>query len=481
MPAVLSASSQSWHHRACCNDVGLGAVLRRSWRAWRGSADIGVAFGAAPAAAQWRLAGYGSAAGHVCRGTAHRRSTHAERKAAEQSQQRSRSATSRKGPLQIFVSIDQQKLHLYSDGVHVADTSVATGVPSLPTPLGVFSVIQKQVFHRSNLYSDAPMPFMQRITWSGVALHEGESIGHRASHGCIRMPRDFAVRLYQSHQGSARVSSSPIGNSSRSEFADPHLFVHQRHSAGSRRSAGADFCACTAPRRSQPRLAVRRGKTASNAGAETQTSGCARSRLRWVRAQALTVTSAIAPRRKSPTPHSGRHRDGERRLMQRPCAMPSLLTPNLPTALDVKDALANKTPIAIFISRKEKKIYVRQNFEPLFSAPSPLPIRTSRSARMSLPRWSFSRRSHDAALERRLDARRTAEGRSGRPNDEPRYDQYAAAAWLRSARSRRPIAAAANARAGARPHRNSARYHRLDFPTDRSRFVADRVRSRSRR
>jgi hypothetical protein len=56
-----------------------------------------------------------------------------------------------KGPLQIFISINQQKLHLYTDGVHVADTSIATGVPSLPTPLGVFSVIQKQVFHRSNL------------------------------------------------------------------------------------------------------------------------------------------------------------------------------------------------------------------------------------------------------------------------------------------------------------------------------------------
>src|SRR5262249_10422108 len=97
-----------------------------------------------------------------------------------------------KGPLQIFISINQQKLHLYSDGAHVADTSIATGVPSLPTPLGVFSVIEKQVFHRSNIYNDAPMPYMQRITWSGVAMHEGESIGHRASHGCIRMPHDFA-------------------------------------------------------------------------------------------------------------------------------------------------------------------------------------------------------------------------------------------------------------------------------------------------
>jgi len=131
-----------------------------------------------------------------------------------------------KGAVEIFVSIDQQKLHLYSDGMHVADTSVATGVPSLPTPLGVFSVIQKQIFHRSNIYSGAPMPFMQRITWSGVALHEGESIGHRASHGCIRMPREFAQKLYQFTKMGARVV---VANEELrpAEFADPHLFVHK--------------------------------------------------------------------------------------------------------------------------------------------------------------------------------------------------------------------------------------------------------------
>jgi L,D-transpeptidase catalytic domain len=131
-----------------------------------------------------------------------------------------------KGPLQIFISINQQKLHLYSDGVHVADTSIATGVPSLPTPLGVFSVFEKEVFHRSNIYSGAPMPYMQRITWSGVAMHEGESIGHRASHGCIRMPHDFAVRLYRLTKLNTRVI---IANSELkpTEFADPHLFVHK--------------------------------------------------------------------------------------------------------------------------------------------------------------------------------------------------------------------------------------------------------------
>src|ERR1700722_19049278 len=131
-----------------------------------------------------------------------------------------------KGPVEIIVSIDQQKLPVYSDGQHIADTSVATGVPSLPTPLGVFDVIQKQVFHRSNIYSNAPMPYMQRITWSGVALHEGENIGHRASHGCIRMPHDFAAQLYSLTRLGARVIVSN-GELKPAEFADPHLFVHK--------------------------------------------------------------------------------------------------------------------------------------------------------------------------------------------------------------------------------------------------------------
>jgi hypothetical protein len=74
-----------------------------------------------------------------------------------------------KGPLQIVVSIADQHVTLYSNGVRVAQGPVSTGVPGRPTPTGVFSIIQKDRFHHSNLYSNAPMPFMERITWSGVA------------------------------------------------------------------------------------------------------------------------------------------------------------------------------------------------------------------------------------------------------------------------------------------------------------------------
>ena len=105
-----------------------------------------------------------------------------------------------KGPLQIVVSIDNQKVTLFSNGVRVAQGPVSTGVPGHPTPTGVFSIIEKDRYHRSNLYSNAPMPYMQRITWSGVALHEGVLPGYPASHGCIRMSHGLRPQALAHHQ-----------------------------------------------------------------------------------------------------------------------------------------------------------------------------------------------------------------------------------------------------------------------------------------
>ncbi len=111
-------------------------------------------------------------------------------------------------PLQvplIAISIATQRLTLYDRGVPIAQAPVSTGMPGHATPTGIFSVIQKQIYHRSNIYSGAPMPYMQRITWSGVAIHAGVLPGYPASHGCIRMPYDFAVRLYGLTRAGARV------------------------------------------------------------------------------------------------------------------------------------------------------------------------------------------------------------------------------------------------------------------------------------
>ena len=110
-----------------------------------------------------------------------------------------------KGPLQIIISIADQQLSLYDNGALIARSSVSTGVQGHPTPLGVFSVISKERWHRSNIYSGAPMPYMQRITWSGIALHAGVVPGHPASHGCIRLTNDFAIRLWHLAKRGTRV------------------------------------------------------------------------------------------------------------------------------------------------------------------------------------------------------------------------------------------------------------------------------------
>ena len=101
-----------------------------------------------------------------------------------------------RSPVRVVVSIPQQKAYVFKHGELVATSKVSTGKKGHETPAGTFRILQKKVHHRSNLYSNAPMPYMQRLTWGGVALHAGHVPGYRASHGCIRLPRSFAKKLY---------------------------------------------------------------------------------------------------------------------------------------------------------------------------------------------------------------------------------------------------------------------------------------------
>jgi hypothetical protein len=96
----------------------------------------------------------------------------------------------------VVVSIPTQKLFVFKDGVPWGSTTVSTGRAGHGTPAGVFPILQKHVRHRSTLYNNASMPYMQRLTWSGVALHAGHVTGSPASHGCIRLPWGFARDLY---------------------------------------------------------------------------------------------------------------------------------------------------------------------------------------------------------------------------------------------------------------------------------------------
>jgi lipoprotein-anchoring transpeptidase ErfK/SrfK len=126
------------------------------------------------------------------------------------------------GPLIIAISIEKQKLRVYDANGFYAETPISTGMRGHPTPMGVFSIIQKHKLHHSNIYSGAPMPFMQRITWSGVAMHAGVLPGYPASHGCIRMPMAFAVKMWNWTRMGARVVVTP-GELSPAHFSHPLL------------------------------------------------------------------------------------------------------------------------------------------------------------------------------------------------------------------------------------------------------------------
>jgi len=142
------------------------------------------------------------------------------------------------GPLVIAISIDKQNVKIYDANGFFAEAPVSTGMKGHPTPMGVFSVIQKHKLHHSNIYSGAPMPFMQRITWSGVAMHAGVLPGYPASHGCIRMPMAFAVKMWNWTKMGTRVVVAP-GEMSPTSFSHP-LLVTQKVVPGTAGEPQAD-------------------------------------------------------------------------------------------------------------------------------------------------------------------------------------------------------------------------------------------------
>jgi hypothetical protein len=160
-----------------------GAGRRRVHIAALGFAVLALA--GAPAAAQSQGTGAAAVAGH--------------KKATE----------TPPGPLLAVVSVARQRVAVYAQTGLIAQSAVSTGMPGYHTPTGVFSILQKRRYHESNIYSGAPMPFMQRLTWSGVALHAGVLPGYPASHGCIRLPHQFAVELWGMTRVGTRVVVAP--------------------------------------------------------------------------------------------------------------------------------------------------------------------------------------------------------------------------------------------------------------------------------
>jgi hypothetical protein len=285
-----------------------------------------------------------------------------------------------KGPLQIFVSINQQKLHFYSNGVHVVDEPVATGVPGHLTPIGVFSVISRDRYHHSNIYNNAPMPYMERITWSGVALHEGPDVGHQASHGCIRMPHDFAARLWQlSTLGMRVIIARP--ELRPTDFADPHLFVRQQKAAEPAASLAPVLItaltidpstktdAADPPAGGKPDLLTTGTVNAPAPAAQAPVARGAQPTPGTEPAlgEVLKVAVDAATRQEGEsTPTDPATQAAQAADITAPVALDEV---PLPLSKPAQIVGGGHGPIAIFVSRKEGKIFVRQDFTPLFEAP----------------------------------------------------------------------------------------------------------------
>jgi lipoprotein-anchoring transpeptidase ErfK/SrfK len=100
------------------------------------------------------------------------------------------------GPMKIVVVLDTQRIYVFQNEQLIGFSTISSGKKGKETPTGIFNILQKNVDHKSNLYSNAPMPFMQRLTWDGIAVHGGDLPGYPASHGCIRLPIVFAKALF---------------------------------------------------------------------------------------------------------------------------------------------------------------------------------------------------------------------------------------------------------------------------------------------
>src|SRR6202012_1532057 len=127
-------------------------------------------------------------------------------------------------PIMAVVSIKSQQVTLYDADGWILRAPVSSGTTGRETPAGVFTVVEKDKDHHSNLYDDAWMPNMLRITWNGIALHGGPLPGYAASHGCVRMPYDFAEKLFNKVNLGTRVIISP-DDQEPVDFSDPKLLV----------------------------------------------------------------------------------------------------------------------------------------------------------------------------------------------------------------------------------------------------------------
>jgi hypothetical protein len=322
-------------------------------------------------------------------------------------------------PVMAIVSLNQQRVTVYDADGPVLRAPVSTGQVGYETPAGIYTVLEKKAEHYSNLYDDASMPFMQRLTWSGIALHAGFLPGYPASHGCVRMPLEFAERLFQRGKLGMRVIVVR-DDMSPADFTHPALFApapasadpvavsdspEQVHAANGpatdtlpakpHASVRALAVAKTAAAASAAKKVEEARRAARRAGSDAilatkamyraefakaraeqqvreleQTSGrgdaAASERVQQARSKAEAVAAAARAEFERAKAEMQLKVDLAQQARQQ---ANDAIEASKAAAEDAKDAARKLSPVSVFISRTTQRLYVRQAREPIFDTP----------------------------------------------------------------------------------------------------------------
>jgi L,D-transpeptidase catalytic domain len=291
-------------------------------------------------------------------------------------------------PILAVVSLQKQRITIYDSIGWIVRAPVSSGQKGRETPAGIFSIIQKEADHYSNLYDDAFMPHMQRITWSGIALHGGALPGYPASHGCVRMPFDFAAQLFEETRLGLRVivarsDPTPV------EIAHPVLLFPKpvastfasariaegneatrkadqaRHAAG---MASREAAQATIPLRVAENLKRRAEAqlSAADVALGSATSEEAKDQAESTKAQAIAKIAELEARVTVLRAELQPKLDAVTAARE---AIVATEATRVAAAEAARQANRELEPVSILVSRKTQRLYVRQAFEPVFDMP----------------------------------------------------------------------------------------------------------------
>jgi hypothetical protein len=353
-------------------------------------------------------------------------------------------------PILAIVSLQSQRITIYDANGWILRAPVSSGQKGRETPAGIFSVIQKDADHHSNLYDDASMPHMQRLTWSGIALHGGPLPGYPASHGCVRMPFDFAERLFDLTRMGLRVIVAPT-DVAPAEITHPVLF-QDRPGAGveaasriaaadeaskkadqARRAAGIAFRE-SAQAMTPVRIAENRKRLAEMALATAEAalgsaiSDEAREQAESARAQAAARIAEWQTQLDAAKAELQPKLDAVKTARDAADAAETMRAAAAEAARQVSRELE---PVSVLISRKTQRLYVRQGFEPVFDvavtiAEPDRPIGThiftamERTGADNGLRWSVVSLQSSRSSEGKSLAGKSIEGKRARGASEPK-------------------------------------------------------------